>query len=137
MVVFRNLWNPKPIWSGGMSHYGSVNDNRPSPPHERRAEVRRRVLLKGKIVYPHNTFSADCAISDLSARGARIVVAPEALGADPFLIVVKDAVVHHSTTAWRKGDRAGLRFQATVNLSGATPLHLRNIQRIWVELMPR
>ncbi|MDB5429289.1 MAG: type pilus assembly PilZ [Caulobacter sp.] len=120
-----------------MSHYGSANDNGPPPPRERRADVRRRVLLTGKVVYPHNTFSADCTIRDLSAGGARILVAPEAVSADPFLIVVKDAVVHQATTAWHDGNQAGLKFQATVNLAGETPLHLRNIQRIWVELMPR
>jgi hypothetical protein len=120
-----------------VSHYGSSNDNGSPPPDERRLAPRRRVLLKGKIVYPHNAFSADCAIRDLSASGARIHVAPEAISSDPFLIVVRDAVVHRSTTAWQEGDQAGLRFHATDSLTGETPLHLRTIQRIWVELMPR
>ena len=120
-----------------MSHYGSVNDNDPLPPDERRAEVRRRVLLTGKIVYPRNSFSADCTIRDLSPGGARIAVSPEAISADPCLIVVKDAVLHHATTAWHKGGYAGLRLHRTVSLAGATPLHLRNAQRLWLELMPR
>jgi hypothetical protein len=51
--------------------------------------------------------------------------------------VVKNAVVHQSTTAWHEGDQAGLRFHSTDSLARDTPLHLRNIQRIWVELMPR
>ena len=120
-----------------MPHIGSTNDNRPPPPGERRADPRRRVLLKGKIVYLHNAFSADCTIRELSVGGARIRVAADAISADPFLIVVKNAVVHQSTTVWHEGDQAGLRFQTTESLTGETPIHLRNIQRVWVELMRR
>jgi hypothetical protein len=120
-----------------MSHYDPVNDNDPPPRRERRASVRRRVLLTGKIVYLHNSFTADCTIRDLSEDGARIAVAPEAVSLDPFLIVVKDAVVHRSKTAWRNGSQAGLQFDDTVSLTGETPLHLRHAQGIWVELMPR
>jgi hypothetical protein len=120
-----------------LSHYGSVNDNDPPPPHERRANARRRVLLTGKLVYPGNSLSADCTIRDLSAGGARIAVAPGAIGADPCLIVVKDAVIHHATTAWRQGAHAGLRFHGGFSLAGETPLHLRGAQRLWLELMPR
>jgi hypothetical protein len=120
-----------------VSLYGSANDNAPLPFGERRGEARRRVLLKGKLVYPHNAFSADCTVRDLSAGGARIAVAPEAVSADPFLIVVKNAVVHPSTTAWQAGGQAGLTFQGSVDLSGEAPLNLKTIQRIWLELMPR
>ena len=120
-----------------MSHYGSVNDNDTVPRQERRRESRRRVLLTGKIVYPHNSFSADCTIRDLSPRGARIKVNPEAISPDPFLIVVKGAVVHESATAWQTEDQAGLQFHNSFSLTGETPLNLRNIQRIWLELMPR
>jgi PilZ domain len=120
-----------------MSHYGSSNDNRPPPPGERRAHARRRVLLNGKIIYIHNAFSADCTIRDLSVGGARIRLSPDAISADPFLIVVKDAVVHQSMTAWHVDDQAGLRFRITDSLTGETPIHLRHIQRIWMELMPR
>jgi PilZ domain-containing protein len=120
-----------------LSHYGSVNDNEPPPPDERRANVRRRVLLTGKIVYPGNSFSTDCTIRDLSSGGARIAVAPGAISADPCLIVVKDAVIHHATTAWSRGALAGLRFHESFSLSGETPLHHRNAQRLWLELMPR
>jgi hypothetical protein len=121
-----------------MSHYGSVNDNCTSPPpSERRKEARRRVFLKGKIVYPQNSLSADCAIRDISAGGARITVNPEAISADPFLIVVRDAVVHQSATAWQARGQAGLQFRRSFELTGNAPLHLRQIQRIWIELMPR
>jgi len=120
-----------------MSHYDPVNDNRAPVGPDRRQALRRRVLLTGKIVYPHNSLSADCTIRDLSDAGARISAAPEAISGDPFLIVVKDAVIHEAKTAWRNSAHAGLHFKRTVSLTGETPLHLRHAQGLWVELMPR
>jgi hypothetical protein len=120
-----------------MSDFGPVNDNADRPLADRRREPRRRVLLTGKIVYPQNSFSADCTIRDISASGARISVNPEAISSDPFLIVVKDAVVHESHTAWLIAHQAGLRFLNSTDLGQEAPLQLRQIQRIWMELMPR
>ena len=120
-----------------------MSHNEPFAPYgaqrltERRASVRRRTLLKGKIVYPHNSFSADCVIRDLSDTGARVVVSPSAITTDPFLVVVKEAVVHESVTAWTSGDQLGLRFNKTINLSQDVPAHLNPIRKVWVELMPR
>ena len=121
-----------------MSHdHGPANENTLGPVGERRSTPRHRVFLKGKIVYLNNSLSADCTIRDLSPRGARIQVNPDVVSGDPFLIVVKDAVIHQSVTAWKSGAQAGLRFQDATSLSGDVPLHLRHAQRLWVELMPR
>ena len=117
-----------------MRHFDPANDNGGRTPDERRREPRRRVLLTGKLVYPHNNFSADCTIRDLSPSGARLSVRPEDLSGDPFLIVVKEAVVHGSLTAWRIGAQAGLFFVESVGLAGQTPPHLQDIQRIWMDL---
>jgi hypothetical protein len=118
-----------------MSHYDLVNDE--APPRERRARVRRRVLLTGKIAHPQSGLSADCVIRDLSPDGARVTVGPEPMAADAFLIIVKDGVAHQAAAAWRAGGEAGLRFQTTSDLTGDPGPHLRAIQRIWVELAPR
>lgn len=120
-----------------MPHSDPVNDNFPPRPGDRRAEPRRRVLLSGKIVYPHMGVSADCTIRDLSVRGARIAVHPEAITAEPYLIVVRDAVVHRSHTVWRTLQQTGLRLLASTDLTGETPLGLKAIQRLWLELAPR
>ena len=104
---------------------------------ERRREPRRRVFLKGKVVLSNNSFSVDCTIRDLSASGARISVNPDTVSADPYLIVVKDGVVHGSITTWNSRDQVGLNFQNTSPLVGDPAPHLRHIQRLWVELMPR
>jgi hypothetical protein len=99
--------------------------------------MRRRVLLSGKIVYPHNSLTADCTIRDLSEGGARIVINPEAISADPFLIVVSRAVVHPSATVWHTERQAGLRFSGSFDLSGETPFQLQGVRRLWVALARR
>jgi hypothetical protein len=105
---------------------------------ERRKSPRRRVFLRGKVVLANTHFSSDCTIRDLSPTGARIRVNPDTISIDPYhLIVVKDGVVHASTTAWQTGDEVGLEFDSTDSLSGDTPPHLRQLHRLWVELMPR
>ncbi len=104
---------------------------------ERRRETRRRVLLQGKLVYPHNSFSADCMIRDLSQGGARIAVDNQLLTADPFLIVVRDAAIHQSTIMWTDPRQAGLRFDDSHGLDGDVPLRLKAMKRLWLELAPR
>ena len=123
------------VWGGKVSSFEPENDNRRQ--FERRREPRRRALLKGKIVYVDNSFSADCTIRDLSPTGARILAAPEAIRGDPFLIVVKEVVVHRSRVAWRLDEQTGLQFVQSSELGGDVPLHLKTIQRLWAELAPR
>ena len=107
------------------------------PAADRRREPRRRVLLQGKVVFPHNSFSADCMIRDLSERGARIAVADQMITTHPFLIVVREAVIHQSTTMWTDPRQAGLRFDESHALDGEVPLRLRAMRRLWVDLAPR
>ncbi len=120
-----------------MSHSDHVNDHHPRQSHERRGAARHRVFLRGKIVYPQNCFSADCTIRDISPGGARITVNPEAITGDHFLIVLKDAVAHQSSTAWQTGEQTGLRFSNTDDLGGEAPGRLRNAQRLWLDMLPR
>ena len=120
-----------------MSHSDPANDNLPNPPGDRRATARRRVLLTGKLVFPHHALTADCTIRDISANGARIAVSAEAAFPDPYLIVVRDAVVHKSKTAWHEGGLAGLTFGQTVDLTEDPPPHLQRAREIWAELTPR
>ena len=104
---------------------------------ERRREPRRRVLLQGKVVFPHNSFSADCMIRDLSEGGARIAIDSQMITTHPFLIVVREAVIHQSTTMWTDVRQAGLRFDESHALDGEVPLRLRAMKRLWVDLAPR
>jgi hypothetical protein len=120
-----------------VSQFDPVNDNSQRPFRERRAEIRRRVLLTGKVVYPTNSFSADCTIRDLTPLGARIAVDSEAVSDDPVLIIVRRATAYASCAVWRGDREVGLRFTRSIDLSDRTPLNLRAIQRVWLELMPR
>lgn len=120
-----------------MSRYEPVNDNATPAWPERRRNVRLPALMRGKIVYPGNNLTADCTIRDVSPTGARVRVNPEAITAAPFLIVVKDSVVHQARTAWRTSTHAGLSFSRTFELGGPVPLFLKRIQRIWAELALR
>jgi len=113
------------------------NDNARKPVFERRREPRRRALLTGKIVYIDNGFTADCRIRDLSVHGARIVVAPEAIRGDPFLIVVKHAMAHQSRAVWRVDGEAGLQFVKSIDIGAGAPLPLKAIRNMWAELAPR
>jgi len=117
-----------------MSRFDPANDNDRPYPQERRCEPRRRVLLTGKIVYPGNSLTADCTIRDLSPRGARISTDTALASNDPYLIVVKHAVVCPSRTAWRRDSQSGLRFMETVDLHGKPPPRARRARNIWVEL---
>jgi hypothetical protein len=120
-----------------MSQFDPVNDNSEQPFQERRAEARRRVLLTGKLVYAGNSYSANCTIRDLTPRGARIAIDPQAVSDDPFLIVVRQATAYESCTVWRDEREVGLSFIRSIDLSGKTPVNLRAIQRMWLELTPR
>ena len=108
-----------------------------SRPDERRRLSRRRALLKGKIVYPRNTLSTDCTIKDISTGGARVSLGGETVSDGSYLIVVRDGVAHEATAAWRSADQVGLKFERSFDLTAEAPLHLRDAQRIWLELMPR
>lgn len=104
---------------------------------ERRQAPRRRVLLQGKLVFPHNSFSTSCSIRDLSDSGARITFADPSIVADPFLIIVRDGSAHESTTMWTRQGQAGLLFVRSHDLGAEVPFHLRSIKRLWLELLPR
>jgi hypothetical protein len=113
------------------------NDNRRPPAFERRREPRRRVLLTGKIVSADYSFTADCVIRDLSEGGARVVVAPDAVCGEPFLIVVRSAMAHRSSGVWHGDGQAGLKFLDATNVSVDVPRHLRPVQALWAQLAPR
>jgi hypothetical protein len=116
---------------------GTLNDNA-RPGGERRVGERRRVLLHGKLGFPHNAFSADCTIRDLSEGGARITLSSaDGFGDDPWLIVVKFGVAHASRTVWTAPFAAGLQFEETFDLKDGVPTHLAHLRRLWVENLPR
>ncbi|HEX4180492.1 MAG TPA: PilZ domain-containing protein [Caulobacteraceae bacterium] len=119
-----------------MSQFGWLDDDKPKrrPSNERRCESRHRVLFTGKIVYINTSVSTDCTIRDISACGARLSVTQGPVLDEPFLIVVRAALVHPSRVAWHLTPQVGLNFLETIRLGQEIPSQLEGIQRIWATL---
>lgn len=105
---------------------------------ERRAAPRRRTLLRGRICYgDHYVISVDCGIRDLSESGAQIrVSASQPLPGRFVLIHILDGLAFDANLAWRRGEFAGVKFNARHNLKGDIEGELRSIKAIWTALAP-
>ena len=105
---------------------------------ERRARVRHRTLLAGKIIVADGYISADCTILDLSDSRARgripgSVILPPPLG----LLIVRDGVFYDAAIAWRRADHTGLVFNARHDLRTDEDPGRRGARAIWRESAPR
>ena len=106
-------------------------------PTERRRAPRGRVLLSGKMVYGSG-FTADCAIRDLSATGACVILPKHQVSPpDLYLIVVRDGVAHRSRTTWTRYPLAGLAFEGSHDFKKQTPANMQAIRDLWAVLAPR
>ena len=78
---------------------------------ERRRVPRLRSLLSGILVFDDNTSTMDCAVRNISAYGARVVLADAFRVPDSFnLKIPHHDQTHRATVIWRKGDAAGLEL---------------------------
>jgi len=99
---------------------------------------RRRVLLSGKLIYGDADLTADCAIRDLSATGARVRISgPVALPARVFLIEVRTGQAFECEVAWRRLPEIGLKFLSTHDLTTGDQSQHWMLKRIWVEATHR
>lgn len=92
-----------------------ISDHR-SPPVagaefvERRRKPRLRSLLSGMLLFDDKT-SMDCAVRNISAYGAKVVLADAFRLPDVFdLRIPHHDQTHHAKVIWRKGDAAGLEL---------------------------
>jgi hypothetical protein len=77
---------------------------------ERRQEPRRRTLKTARIVF-NNRFSAvDCAVRNLSERGAMLLVAGPHGIPNAFLLELGDGITHDCRVIWRDEKRVGVEF---------------------------
>lgn len=107
-------------------------------PDEQRAGPRQRVLLAGRLVYGDADLTLDCAIRDLTEKGARIRLAsPAALPAQVFLIEVRSGAAYECEVAWRRVPEFGLKFLNRHDLKTAASPELRLLKRVWVESAAR
>jgi len=118
------------------------DDNRYGPHLSRPA--RTRTCLSGKLVYgdppslPHGSFTLDCMIKDISAGGAKVVIARhQFLPTELYLIVVKSCVAYCATIVWQKFPARGLKFSQTYSLKDGMPGELKYLQALWANLHAR
>jgi hypothetical protein len=105
----------------------------PATSKDRRSSSRRRSLLSGIVTSASGSFTADCAIKNLSADGAQIVLGSDQIVTeDCVLINLKDAVVYVSHIEWGRPSCYGLRFLDSYHLEGAVPSKLLFAKRLWL-----
>ena len=76
-----------------------------------RDEPRVLVLKTGRIVCAGASSPIDCAVLNISASGACILVPPGVMVPTSFALAIdQDAAMHDCTVAWRDGARLGVRF---------------------------
>ena len=103
-----------------------------SPPSERRTGGRKRVLLSGVVVYKDGAFVFNCRIGDLTATGARLVIAEgENLPANFYLINLKAQAAYPAHLAWRRGGEAGVTLGAAIDLRKVPDSKYAYLARIW------
>ena len=105
---------------------------------ERRRVRRRRVLLRGKLVFEEGALSTDCMVRDLSVWGAKIRLPTEILLRDDMhLIESQNCVAHEAKLIWKNGCDVGLQFIGRRDLEIASAPKFRIMRDIWLELRAR
>ena len=89
-----------------------------APSVELRRSPRRRTLLSAKIVSREGVFSTDCAIRNISERGAQVDVQAEMLLPVRFYLVAgRLPVAYDAEVVWKRGQHVGLVFHKSFELS--------------------
>ncbi len=109
-----------------------ANENSPPPPHERRRAFRRRVLLNGRMISTRSNVTSSCTIRNMSPTGALLGLNPEAVAAEPVLIVLREGVAYESRIVWQTVSNAGVRFISAVDLREPLPPRLQRAREIWL-----
>jgi hypothetical protein len=77
-------------------------------------------------------------IKDISAGGAKVVIARhQFLPSELFLIVVKSCVAHCATVVWQHYPARGLKFTQTYSLNEGMPGELNYLHTLWASLHAR
>jgi hypothetical protein len=90
---------------------------RGEPGHERRPKSELRVasrirsILAARIVFNRQCSTIECAVRDISATGARLLVSPHVAIPDEFHVEVpRKARTFRARLVWRRGEACGVRF---------------------------
>ena len=96
------------------------------PEQDRRNAARRRVLKRAQIIFNDRARVIDCAIRDLSERGACIKVESPWGIPDSFELVLEAASFRDCRVAWRKPTLIGVTFSPNRSGRRSTDLMLDN-----------
>lgn len=105
---------------------------------ERRAEPRDATRQPVRAYFGENLgLWADCELRDLSAGGAKIHVSSLYKLPPRFsLLLHQQGVAFDVVLKWRRGDLAGLSFEARHDLQTATSAWLIPLRDAWLALQP-
>jgi hypothetical protein len=92
------------------------------------------VLFFGKISDATGAKVADCAISNVSPKGAQVrLYADHSFPNRVYLIDAKTQSAHLAQVIWRRRERWGLRFVETLDLEKAVPTNLKFLKRLFID----
>jgi hypothetical protein len=78
---------------------------------ERRALIRHKTFIKGRIYFNNRLTSMDCIVRDVTEKGARLQVSESVALPDAFELYLPNKDEHFRAQAqWRKGDQLGISW---------------------------
>jgi hypothetical protein len=78
---------------------------------ERRALIRHKTFIQGRIYFNNRLSSLDCIVRDVTERGARLQVAESVAVPDAFELYLPNKDEHFRAQAeWRRGDQIGVSW---------------------------
>jgi hypothetical protein len=78
---------------------------------ERRALVRHRTFIKGRIYFNNRLCSMDCIVRDVTEKGARLQISESVALPDTFELYLPNKDEHFRAQAqWRRGDQLGVSW---------------------------
>lgn len=105
---------------------------------DRRPKRRRSTLLAGIVVHLDGRENFDCAISDLSASGARLTIPKNTMCPSQFFLInIPGRMTHVATTIWYRRGEAGVSFASTLPLARVSKPSLSFLTRAWLERATR
>lgn len=103
---------------------------------ERRTEERRDIHAPARLFSgPKLAMWADCTIRNLSSSGARIELPKIHVCPPRFVLLhLKAGVAYEAVLKWRRGDMAGMAFEATHELAACEIARLAGVREQWQAL---
>ena len=90
---------------------GFASEKSGVPIKDRRALVRHKTFIKGRIFFNNGLSSMDCIVRDLTERGSRLEVSETIALPDVFELYLPNKDEYfHAKVEWRKGNGVGISW---------------------------